>query len=146
MSHISWEEYFIKIAETSALRSKDPNTKVGCCIVNDNKIVGIGYNGMPMGIDDTDTRISWERPTKYLYVVHAEINAILNSVSFDKLKGATLYCTLFPCNECTKVIIQSGIKEVVYIDMKDPSREDVMASINMMDIVGIRHRKNNHVP
>jgi len=144
--NISWEEYFIKIAETSALRSKDPNTKVGCCIVNDNKIVGIGYNGMPMGIDDTDTRISWERPTKYLYVVHAEINAILNSVSFDKLKGATLYCTLFPCNECTKVIIQSGIKEIVYIDMKDPTRKDVMASMNMMDIVGIRYRKINYAP
>jgi len=138
---ISWEEYFMRIASTSALRSKDPSTKVGCCIVKDHKIIGIGYNGMPNGIPDDSPEISWERPEKYQYVVHAEVNAILNTVSFDKLRGATLYCTLFPCNECMKIIIQSGITEIVYADMKDPSRSDMKASLTMMKLAGLTSRE-----
>jgi len=140
-SAISWEEYFMKIAEISALRSKDPMTKVGCCIVKDRKIIGIGYNGMPNGIPDDSPEISWERPEKYKFVVHAEVNAILNTVSFEKLKGSTLYCTLFPCNECMKIIIQSGIHEIVYADMKDPSRPDMKASLTMLRLAGLSCRK-----
>lgn len=141
LSSISWEEYFMKIAEISALRSKDPMTKVGCCIVKDHKIIGIGYNGMPNGIPDDSPEISWERPEKYKFVVHAEVNAILNTVSFEKLKGSILYCTLFPCNECMKIIIQSGIHEIVYADMKDPSRPDMKASLTMLRLAGLSCRK-----
>jgi dCMP deaminase len=137
-SHISWNEYFLRIARTSALRSKDPKTKVGCCIVADNKIIGVGYNGFPIGIPDDHPELSWERPYKYNYVVHAEMNAILNSVSFDKLKGATLYSTLFPCTNCCKMIIQSGIKKVIFDKMPDTyPTEDTEASAKMMRIVGI---------
>ena len=119
-NYISWDEYFMGVAMLSALRSKDPSTKVGACIVNQNKrIVGIGYNGLPCGCNDDE--FPWERTggfldTKYAYVVHAEPNAILNSTS--DLTGATLYVTLFPCNECAKLIIQSGIREIVYIYQK----------------------------
>ena len=105
---LSWDQYFMAVAHLSALRSKDPNTRVGACIVNPEKrIVGLGYNGFPMGCDDDV--YSWEREgeyldTKYPYVVHAELNAILNSI--QNLKGCTLYVSLFPCNECAKAIIQ----------------------------------------
>ena len=115
-NYISWDEYFMGVALLSSYRSKDPNTKVGACIVNKHKrIVGIGYNGFPYGCSDDE--FPWERDgdfcnTKYPYVVHAEPNAILNSTS--DLHGATLYVSLFPCNECMKLIIQSGIKEIVY--------------------------------
>ncbi len=110
---ISWDEYFMGLAKLSALRSKDPNTQVGCCIVSPaKKIVGMGYNGMPQGNDS----FPWKREggikdTKYAYVVHAELNAILNSIA--DLHGCTLYVSLFPCNNCAKAIIQSGIKQVV---------------------------------
>ena len=105
MDVISWDEYFMGIALLSAMRSKDPNTKVGACIVdNDNKVVSIGYNGMPRKIDES--KISWNKgeglDSKYLYVCHAEFNAILNTRNGSSLKGCTLYVTLFPCNECTK--------------------------------------------
>ena len=121
-SNVSWDEYFMGIALLSCERSKDPNTKVGACIVDENKkVVSIGYNGMPSGCDES--QLSWNRgeglDSKYLYVCHAEFNAILNTRNgTSALRGCTLYVTLFPCNECTKAIIQTGIKEVVYISNK----------------------------
>lgn len=115
-NNISWDEYFMLVAKISALRSKDPNTQVGACIVSkDNKIVSCGYNGAPIGLDDD--KMPWGREgdfinTKYAYVCHAELNAILNSNS--DLRGDTIYVDLFPCNECAKAIVQSGIKRVIY--------------------------------
>ena len=118
-NYISWDEYFMGIALLSAQRSKDPSTQVGACIVNQsNKIMSLGYNGLPAGCDDDE--FPWERcgdddyETKYPYVCHAELNAILNAGGRD-LSGCKLYVALFPCNECAKAIIQSGIKEVVYL-------------------------------
>ena len=118
---LSWDEYFMGVAKLSSLRSKDPSTQVGCCIVNENKkIVAVGYNGMPLGCNDNDFPWSVKEGslenTKYAYVVHAELNAILNST--QQLKGCTIYVSLFPCNECSKAIIQSGIKEIVYMSDK----------------------------
>lgn len=117
--YISWEQFFMEIAKAASKRSKDPNTQVGCCIIKDKKIIGVGYNGMPNGIPDDSLIFPWDREgeflnTKYAYVVHAELNAILNTVDPSLLKGATMYCTLAPCNECAKAIIQSGIKTVVF--------------------------------
>ncbi len=140
--HISWDEYFMGVAILSAKRSKDPSTQVGACVVNkDKRIIGIGYNGFPTGCSDED--FPWGKTdedklnTKYPYVVHAEPNAILNCTS--SLKDSTLYVTLFPCNECAKLIIQSGIKKVVY--MSDKYRNDVsyIASRRMFDAVGIKY-------
>ena len=142
-NYISWDDYFMGVAMLSAMRSKDPNTKVGACIVNQNKrIIGIGYNGFPCGCSD-DT-FPWSREgnfldTKYPYVVHAEPNAILNSTS--SLEGATLYVTLFPCNECAKLIIQSGIKEIVYGLNKYEDSDAVKASNKMFEAAGIKLRK-----
>lgn len=142
--YLSWDEYFMGIALLSAHRSKDPATQVGACIVNDdNKILSVGYNGMPIGCQDDC--MPWERSgdkldTKYPYVCHAELNAILNNDG-GSLKGAKIYSTLFPCNECTKAIIQSGIKEVVYLSDKYADTESDMASRKMMDIVGIKYTK-----
>ena len=115
--YISWDEYFMGVAKMSALRSKDPNTQVGACIVsNDNKILSMGYNGLPRGCSDDE--FPWAREgapldNKYMYTAHSELNAILN-YSGGSLEGAKLYVSLFPCNECAKAIIQSGIKEVIY--------------------------------
>ena len=114
--YISWDEYFMGIALLSAMRSKDNNSQVGACIVSpENKILSLGYNGMPIGCNDDD--MPWEREgddleTKYMYVCHSELNAILNSPNHD-LRGSRMYVTLFPCNECAKAIIQSGIKELI---------------------------------
>ena len=141
--YISWDEYFMGVALLSAHRSKDPNTKVGACIVNENKrIVGIGYNGFPYGCNDDV--YPWERDgdflnTKYPYVVHAEPNAILNSTS--SLEGATLYVSLFPCHECMKLIIQSGIKEIVYLSDKYSGTPSDLASKKMADSAGLKYRK-----
>lgn len=143
MEYITWDEYFMGVAKLSALRSKDPSTKVGACIVNENKrIVGIGYNGFPYGCSDDE--FPWERSgefldTKYPYVVHAEPNAILNSTT--SLQGATIYVTLFPCNECSKLIIQSGIKEVVYISDKYSGTNENTASKRMLNSAGIKLRQ-----
>lgn len=132
-NYISWDEYFMGVALLSSYRSKDPNTKVGACIVNQNKrIVGIGYNGFPHGCNDDI--YPWERDgefinTKYPYVVHAEANAILNST--NNLEGATIYVSLFPCNECMKLIIQSGIKEIVYLSDKYHNTPSDQASKRM---------------
>ena len=140
--YISWDEYFMGVARLSAMRSKDPHTQVGACIVNRKKrIIGIGYNGFPYGVED-DT-FPWTQDgdwldSKYPYVVHAEPNAILNStVSLD---GATLYVTLFPCNDCAKLIIQSGIKELVYLEDKYHDQDSFTASRRMFDSANIRYR------
>ena len=142
--NISWEEYFMSIAILSSLRSKDPNTKVGACIVSeDHKVLSLGYNGMPIGVDDCN--IPWNRyeegkslyDTEYPYVCHAELNAILNSN--HSLKGSTVYVTLFPCNECTKAIIQSGIKKIVYISDKYHDTEEEKAARRMLDMAGIEY-------
>lgn len=139
--YISWDEYFMGIALLSAKRSKDPSTQVGACIVNqDNKIVGTGYNGTPRGISDDD--FSWEREgeyleTKYPYVCHAELNAILNSTR-GNLKGCTIYVGMFPCNECAKAIIQSGIKTVIYLSDKYSDLKEYKASKKMLKKVGIK--------
>ncbi|MBQ2774953.1 MAG: dCMP deaminase family protein [Clostridia bacterium] len=141
--YISWDEYFMGIALLSANRSKDPNTQVGACIVNDrNRIMSVGYNGFPAGCDDNS--FPWERSgdeydTKYPYVCHAELNAILNC-SYD-LHGCRIYVALFPCNECAKAIIQSGIKEVVYISDKYRDSVGVRASKRMFDAAGVTYKK-----
>lgn len=143
--YISWDEYFMGIALLSAQRSKDSNTQVGACIVNrENKILSLGYNGMPIGCDDDE--MPWEREaenpidTKYMYVCHAELNAILNRSS-GSLDGAKLYVTLFPCNECAKAIIQSGIREVVYMSDKYCGADNNVASKKMFDMVGVKYRR-----
>ena len=132
------------MAKLSSLRSKDPNTKVGACIVDsDHKVVSNGYNGMPRGIDES--KISWNKgeglDSKYLYVCHAEFNAILNTRNGSALKGCTLYVTLFPCNECAKAIIQVGIKEIVYADDKYHDSTTTQASRLMFELAGVKMRK-----
>ncbi len=142
--YISWEEYFMGIALLSAQRSKDSSTQVGACIVSrDKKIISVGYNGMPIGCNDDD--MPWEREgemldTKYAFVCHAELNAILNN-NGGSLKGTTVYTTLFPCNECTKAIIQCGIREVVYLEDKYSDTDSIRASKKMMDMAGVTYRK-----
>lgn len=142
--YLTWDEYFMGISLLSAQRSKDNNTQVGACIVNkENKILSLGYNGMPIGCHDDE--MPWEREgepvdTKYMYVCHAELNAILNRSS-DSLDGAKLYVTLFPCNECAKAIIQSGIKEIIYLSDKYSESDANIASKKMFDMVGIAYRK-----
>ena len=141
---ISWDEYFMGVAKLSAKRSKDPNTQVGCCIVNEEKrIVAVGYNGMPRGCKDEEfpwaNRTGALQDTKYAYVVHAELNAILNATT--SLKGCTLYVTLFPCNECMKSIIQSGIKEVVYEDNKYEGFDFDLASRKMQQAANVKIRQ-----
>ena len=132
------------IALLSAKRSKDPNTQVGACIVNaDNKILGIGYNGFPIGCPDD--ALPWSREskdinqTKYPYVVHAEANSILNSTK--DLHGARIYVGLFPCNECTKLIIQSGIREIIFLSDKYKDTDFVKASKIMFELSGVKMRK-----
>lgn len=143
-NYISWDEYFMGVALLSAQRSKDPNTQVGACIVNDkNKIVGAGYNGLPIGCSDDE--FSWSKEgdfmnTKYPFVCHAELNAILNNIGMD-LKGCTIYTALFPCNECTKAIIQSGISTVVYLSDKYEQTDSAKASKLMLEKAGITYRK-----
>lgn len=142
--YLSWEEYFMGLALLSAERSKDPSTQVGACIVDkDNKIVSVGYNGAPIGYDD-DKDMTWERNgdflnTKYAYVCHSELNAILNSNT--QVNGCKLFVTLFPCNECAKVIIQSGIKEIVYLSDKYDGTEGNIAAKKMFDVCGVKYTK-----
>ncbi|MDO5393090.1 MAG: dCMP deaminase family protein [Mycoplasmatota bacterium] len=143
---LSWDEYFMAVAKLTAKRSKDPNTQVGACVVsNDNRILSIGYNGAPNGFDDAN--FPWEREgspleTKYLYVVHAERNAILNYRGSKKdLEGAKIYVDLFPCNECAKEIIQSGIKEVIYLSDKYATTESIIASKRLFDVCGVKYRQ-----
>lgn len=140
--YINWDEYFMGVAILASQRSKDPNTQVGACIVNDdNKIMSVGYNGFPRGCSDDE--FPWEREggkeseTKYPYVCHAELNAILNAGGND-LKGCRIYVALFPCNECAKAIIQCGIKEVIYISDKYSDTDLVHASKRMLQCAGVK--------
>ena len=142
--YLSWDEYFMGIALLSARRSKDPHTSVGACIVGDNnKILSMGYNGMPRGCSDDE--YPWGREgedpldTKYIYVCHAELNAILNYEG-PSMRGAKIYTTLFPCNECTKALIQVGISEVIYLDNLYPDSASVIAAKKMMKSAGISYR------
>jgi dCMP deaminase len=141
--YISWDEYFMGIAVNSAMRSKDPSTQVGACIADDsNKVVSIGYNGMPIGCDDElcPWTVGEGIENKYLYVCHAELNAILNSRDGTALRGCKIYVTLFPCNECAKAIIQSGIKEIIYIDDKYQDQIPFMASKRMFEMAKVKYR------
>ena len=142
--NISWDEYFMGMAVLSSLRSKDPSTKVGAVIVSpDNKVISIGYNGMPRLVDED--KLSWNKgeglDSKYLYVCHAEFNAILNTQVGGTLKGATLYVTLFPCNECAKAVIQTGIKEIVYLNDKYADQLIFQASRKMLELAGVKIRQ-----
>ena len=140
--YISWDEYFMGIAMLAAKRSKDPNTQVGACIVSeDNIIISTGYNGMPKGCSDDE--FPWNRDgtvNKYAYVVHAELNAILNANGRD-LRGSRVYVALFPCNECAKAIIQSGVKEVLYLSDKYADSMSTLASKRMLTAAGVSYRQ-----
>lgn len=140
--YISWDEYFMGVAALSAMRSKDPNTQVGACIVSDaHKILSMGYNGLPAGCSDDE--FPWTREgedNKYFYTTHSELNAILNYRG-GSLEGASIYVTLFPCNECAKAIIQSGIREVVYDDDKYADTAMVIASKRMLRAAGVTLRR-----
>ena len=146
-NYISWDQYFMGVAALSAMRSKDPNTQVGACIVSqDNKILSMGYNGFPVGCSDDD--FPWSRDgegyedNKYYYSTHSELNAILNYRG-GSLEGCKIYVTLFPCNECAKAIIQAGIKTVVYDCDKYEHTPSVIASKRMLDAAGVRYYKYN---
>ena len=144
--YLSWDEYFMSIAILSAMRSKDPSTQVGACIVNsDKRILSMGYNGMPRCCSDDE--YPWGKSdnaldSKYLYVCHAELNAILNC-AVGSVRGCTVFTTLFPCNECAKAIIQSGIAEVVYLEDKYADSNSVLASKRMFDTAGVKYRMYN---
>ncbi|MBR2840438.1 MAG: dCMP deaminase family protein [Bacilli bacterium] len=144
--YLSWDEYFMAVAKLSAMRSKDPSTTVGSCIVSDkNRILSIGYNGTPNGFSDSD--FPWEREgdeldTKYPYVCHSEMNAVLNyNGSKSDLEGSRIYVDLFPCNECAKIIIQAGIKEVIYLSDKYSDSINNIASRRLFDKCNVRYRK-----
>ena len=140
--YLSWDEYFMGLAILSSERSKDPSTQVGACIVDkNNKIISVGYNGAPIGYDD-DKDMTWERDgdfldTKYAYVCHAELNAILNYRG--DLSNSKIYVKLFPCNECAKAIIQAGIKEVIYKEDKYKDSDNVIVSKSMFDSCGVKY-------
>lgn len=140
MDRVTWDEYFMTLALLTAKRSKDPSTQVGACIVDDeNKVVSIGYNGMPRHCDDS--KLTWEKGedlnNKYLYVCHAEFNAILNTRDGSHLNGCRIYVTLFPCNECAKAIIQTGIKKVIYLSNKYEDQLSTRASKKLFEIAGV---------
>lgn len=137
--YISWDEYFMGVAILASKRSKDPNTQVGACIVNEsNIIISTGYNGFPYGC--SDDIYTWDRTgqdTKYKYVVHAELNAILNARGRN-LTNSKIYVDLFPCNECAKAIIQCGIKEVIYLYDKYADSKETIASKKMLSSAGVK--------
>lgn len=145
--YITWDEYFMGVAILSGMRSKDPSTQVGACIVsNDNKILSMGYNGLPKGCSDDD--FPWSREgeplnNKYFYTTHSELNAILNYRG-TSLEGSKLYVSLFPCNECAKAIIQAGIKTIVYENDKYAETPAVIASKRMLDAAGVRYYQYTH--
>jgi len=147
--YLSWDDYFMAVALLSAHRSKDPSTQVGACIVNrQNKIVGIGYNGFPIGCSDDE--LPWERDgeylgTKYPYVCHAEMNAILNSTMAD-LSGGRLYVSLFPCNECAKLIIQVGLRKVIYLSDKYADQDLFVAARRMFEMAGVETMQLEKLP
>ncbi len=141
--YFSWDETFMHICNIIAERSKDPSTQTGACIVNKkNVILGLGYNGFPRGCSDDE--LPWDREgefgeTKYPFVVHAEANAVLNATA--SLEDTKLYCTLFPCNECAKIIIQKGITEIIYADDKYHDKKEWQASRRMLDLADVKYRK-----
>ena len=145
--YLSWDEYFMSVAYLASMRSKDPNTQVGACIVDsNNKILSMGYNGFPMGCSDDE--FPWNRDgepydSKYFYVTHSELNAILNYRG-GSLEGSKLYVTLFPCNECAKACIQAGIKTIVYDSDKYSGTPSDLASKRMLDAAGVRYYKYSH--
>lgn len=143
--YITWDEYFMGVAMLSGMRSKDPNTQVGACIVSsEHKILSMGYNGFPLGCSDDE--FTWSREgedNKYYYSTHSELNAILNYRG-GSLEGATIYVTLFPCNECAKAIIQTGIREVVYDSDKYEHTQSVIASKKMLKAAGVTLRRYEH--
>ncbi|MBR4754173.1 MAG: dCMP deaminase family protein [Lachnospiraceae bacterium] len=145
--YLSWDEYFMSVAYLASMRSKDPNTQVGACIVDsNNKILSMGYNGFPMGCSDDE--FPWNRDgepydSKYFYVTHSELNAILNYRG-GSLEGSKLYVTLFPCNECAKACIQAGIKTIVYDGDKYSGTPSDLASKRMLDAAGVRYYKYSH--
>ncbi len=145
-NYLSWDEYFMGIALLSSQRSKDPSTQVGACIVNEeNRILSMGYNGMPHCCSDDE--YPWEREggnldTKYMFVCHAELNAILNFRG-GSLKDSRVYVTLFPCNECAKAIIQAGIKEIIYMQDKYADTDSVICAKRMLDSAGVKYRQYN---
>lgn len=143
---ISWDEFFMRVAVAAAMRSKDPNTQVGACIAGeDHRILSVGYNGTPTGLDDED--FPWETTDdpltdKHNYVIHAEANAILNfRGSLKELAGATVYVTLFPCKECAKMLVQAGIGEVVYLGDKYHDTQDAIISRSVLDRCGVSYRQ-----
>lgn len=143
--YLTWEQYFMKLAQLTSQRSKDPDTQVGACIIDEkNRIVGVGYNGLPRGCNDDD--YPWNRTSedklevKYLYVCHAEANALMNK-NCSSVEGCVMYCTLFPCNECTKMIIQYGIKKIIYLDDKYHNTVETQASRRMLDSANIEYIK-----
>ena len=146
-NYLTWDDYFMAIALLSAQRSKDPNTQVGACIVNqDKKIIGIGYNGFPIGCSDDELPWAREGPkleTKYPYVCHAELNAITNSFGRD-LKGSRIYVVLFPCNECAKIIIQSGIREVIYLSDKYHDSDESIVARTLFSQSKVNYKQ--HIP
>lgn len=138
---MTWNDYFMTLARTIALKSKDPSTKVGCVIVGpDNEIRSTGYNGYPRGMDD---RVQYERPIKYKFYEHAERNAIYNSARFGApIKECTIYISsLPPCTDCSRAIIQSGITWVFYSCLEIPERwiDDIMIAFQMLDECKVRH-------
>ena len=143
---ISWDEFFMRVAVAASMRSKDPNTQVGACIAgSDSRILSVGYNGTPQGLDDDE--FPWgdsEDPLhdKHSYVIHAEANAILNyRGSLKDMTGATAYVTLFPCQECAKMLVQAGIGEVVYLDDKYKGTQGDLISRSVLDKCGVVYRK-----
>ena len=143
---ISWDEFFMRVAVAAAMRSKDPNTQVGACIAGmDHRILSVGYNGTPTGLDDED--FPWETTDdpltdKHNYVIHAEANAILNfRGSLKERAGATVYVTLFPCKECAKMLVQAGIGEVVYLGDKYHDTQDAVISRSVLDRCGVSYRQ-----
>ena len=144
--YLNWDQYFMGVAKLSALRSKDPSTQVGACIVgDDNRILSIGYNGAPNNF--SDDLFPWNRDgnpieTKYMYVCHAEANAINNYLGSRKdLRGSRIYVDLFPCNECAKDIIQAGIKEVVYLSDKYNGTDGNVVSKHLFDSCGVKYKQ-----
>lgn len=144
-TYLSWDEYFMGVAVLSSMRSKDPSTQVGACIVKNNRILSIGYNGTPNGFEDKF--FPWGREgkflsTKYPFVCHAEMNAISNFEGNKKdFNGSKLYVTLFPCNECAKLVIQNGIKEIIYLEDKYKDTDGVKASKIMFDTCGVKYKE-----
>lgn len=143
---ISWDNYFMSIAVIASLRSVDPNSKVGSVIVSpENKILGVGYNGFVTGIDESKLSLSRDGTwlsSKYPYIVHSEVNAIVNSV-VQSLRNSRLYCTLFPCNDCTKILAQAGIKEIIYLSNKHEESDMYIASKRLLDLSNINYRQLN---